>query len=170
MKLYIKQKVFSWGDKFAVKNESGDDIYYVKGEVFTIGKKLHIYDAENNEIAFIKQKIVSFLPRYTITVRGEQIADVVKKISLLKQKYTVDGLNWEVVGDFLAHEYSVFDSDGNEIVKVTKEWLTWGDSYVIDTASTVDPVAALSLLLVIDACLQQEQQQAGVSENFNSNQ
>lgn len=38
MKLYINQKVFSWGDKFAVKNEYGEDIYFVKGEVFSLAK------------------------------------------------------------------------------------------------------------------------------------
>ena len=35
MKLYIKQKVFSWGDKFTVKDEAGRDRYYVEGEIFT---------------------------------------------------------------------------------------------------------------------------------------
>ena len=44
MKLYIKQKVFSWGDKFTVKDEAGRDRYYVEGEVFTFGRKLHVYD------------------------------------------------------------------------------------------------------------------------------
>ena len=43
MKLYIKEKVFSWGDKFTVKDASGRDKYVVEGEVFTWGKKLHIY-------------------------------------------------------------------------------------------------------------------------------
>ena len=28
MKLYIKEKVFSWGDKFHVKDENGPDRYY----------------------------------------------------------------------------------------------------------------------------------------------
>ena len=30
MKLYIKQKVFSWGDKFTVKDETGRDKYFVQ--------------------------------------------------------------------------------------------------------------------------------------------
>ena len=41
MKLYIKEKVFSWGDKFFVKDESGNDRYVVQGEVFSLGKKLY---------------------------------------------------------------------------------------------------------------------------------
>ena len=35
MKLYIKEKVFSWGDKFTVKDEYGNDKYFVQGEVFS---------------------------------------------------------------------------------------------------------------------------------------
>ena len=44
MKLYLKQKVFSWGDSFTVYDENGNDKYYVEGEIFSFGKKLHIYD------------------------------------------------------------------------------------------------------------------------------
>lgn len=38
VKLYIKEKVFSWGDKFTVKDELGNDKYIVEGEVFSWGK------------------------------------------------------------------------------------------------------------------------------------
>ena len=36
MKLYIKQKVFSWGDKFTVIDAFGYDKYIVEGEVFLL--------------------------------------------------------------------------------------------------------------------------------------
>ena len=56
MKLYMKEKVFSWGDRFTVKDEEGADKYIVEGEVFSWGKKLHVYDISGNEAAFIKQE------------------------------------------------------------------------------------------------------------------
>ena len=37
MKLYIREKVFSWGDKFTVKDQYGNDKYIVQGEVFSFG-------------------------------------------------------------------------------------------------------------------------------------
>ena len=58
MKLYIKEKVFSWGDKFTVKDAYGEDKYIVEGEVFTFGKKLHVYDRSGREVAFIKQVLL----------------------------------------------------------------------------------------------------------------
>jgi uncharacterized protein YxjI len=47
MKLYIKQKVFSWADRFTVKDENGADRYFVEGEMFSWGKKLHVYDMDD---------------------------------------------------------------------------------------------------------------------------
>ena len=39
MKLCIKQKVFSWVDRFTVFDETGADKYYVEGEIFLVGKE-----------------------------------------------------------------------------------------------------------------------------------
>ena len=80
MKLYIKQKVFSWGDKFTVKDEYGNDKYLVQGEVLSFGKKLHVYDSVGREVAFIKQEIWSFLPRYYVFRGDEQIAEIKKSL------------------------------------------------------------------------------------------
>jgi len=54
MKLYLKQKVFSWRDRFFAKDESGNDRYAVEGEIISWGKKLRVYD-----MTFIKDFINS---------------------------------------------------------------------------------------------------------------
>ena len=64
MKLYIKQKVFSWVDRFTVFDETGADKYYVEGEFFSWGKKLHVTDRTGRETAFIQQKVFSMMPRF----------------------------------------------------------------------------------------------------------
>ena len=74
MKLYIKQKVFSWVDRFTVYDEAGADKYYVEGELFSWGKKLHILDTAGNEAAYIQQKVMSLLPRFFVYVNGEERA------------------------------------------------------------------------------------------------
>ena len=49
MTLYMKQKVFSWSDRFTIKDELGNDRYYVEGELFSWGHKLHVFDIDNQE-------------------------------------------------------------------------------------------------------------------------
>ena len=155
MKLYIKQKVFSWNDKFSVKDENGEDRYFVEGEVFSLGKKLHIYDRSGNEMAFIKQKVLSFMPTFTVYIGEREIAEIRKNFTLFNQKYTIDGLGWEVNGGFLAHDYVITDGL-REIVEIHKAWMTWGDCYELDIAHPGDEIAALAVVLAIDCAMEKK--------------
>jgi len=149
MKLYIKEKVFSWGDKFTVKDEYGYDKYVVEGEVFSWGKKLHVFDSSGNEVAFIKQEVWSFLPRYYVFCGGKQIAEIKKEFTLFFPKYTIDGLGWEIDGSFMSHEYQITQA-GRKIVSISKEWMTWGDSYELNIWNPADELLALAVVLTID--------------------
>ena len=155
MNLYIKQHVFTWGDTFSVYDEEGKERYYVKGEVFSFGKKLHLYDPAGNELAYIEQKLFSFLPKYYIQRQGRMIAEIVKEFTFFKQEYCVNGLEWQVHGDFWDHSYEVVDG-GDRIASVSKEWFTLGDAYEIRLNANVDEVNALAVVLVIDACIDAE--------------
>jgi uncharacterized protein YxjI len=155
MKLYIKQKIFTFGDKFSIYDENGDERYYVQGEVFTFGKKLHLYSLDGKELAYIEQRLFTFLPKYTIYIGGSEIAEVVKEFAFFRNVYFVNGLGWSVDGDFLDHDYTV-ESEGRLIVSVAKEWFTLGDAYEINIADGLDPIPALAVVLVIDACIEAE--------------
>ncbi len=154
MKLYLKQKVFSWGDKFTVYDEDGNDKYYVEGEIFSFGKKLHVYDLGGNEAAFIHQEVFSFLPKYYINIGGNDVAEVKKHFTFFKHEYSVEGFGWSVHGDFWEHEYEITDGD-RTIASVYREWFTFGDAYAIDISFGVREIDVLSVALIIDAVISQ---------------
>ncbi len=156
MKLYIKQKVFSWGDKFTVKDAAGEDRYFVEGEVFSLGKKLHVYNRNGQEVAFIQQKLLTWMPRYSVVMGGSEVAQVVQKFTFFRPRYTIEGLGWEVDGDFFAHDYQVHQA-GRTIAAISKEWMTWGDSYELDIADSANEVMALAVVLTIDAVIESAQ-------------
>ena len=83
MKLYIKEKIFYWGNQFTVKDAYGNDKYIVEGEILTWGKKLHVYDLHGSEVAFIKQELWRFLPTYCVFCGDRQIAEIRKEFSFL---------------------------------------------------------------------------------------
>lgn len=156
MNLYIQQRILTWGDKYSIYDESGNEKYYVEGEILTFGKKLHLYDLQGRELAYIEQQILTFLPRYIIYRGEEEFAAVVKEFTFFHPEYTVSGPGipapWTVHGDFFDHDYEV--TDGNTlIVSVEKEWFTLGDAYEISFGEGVDEIAALAVVLVIDACI-----------------
>lgn len=154
MRLYVKQHIFTWGDKFSIYDENGNEKYYVEGEVFTFGKKLHLYNLEGVELAYIEQQIFTFLPRYFVYRAGNQIAEVVKNFTFFHQEYTVNGPEWTVTGDFFDHDYDVKDASGRSIVSVTRQWFTLGDAYELDFSGNADEIDALAVCLVIDACIE----------------
>ena len=160
MKLYIKQKVFSWGEKFTVKDAYGYDKYIVEGEIFSWGRKLHVYNTAGNEVAFIKQEVWSFLPRYYVFCGNEQVAEIVKEFTFLFPKYSVEGLGWDIEGRFMAHDYEI-TKNGQIIVSISKEWMTWGDSYELNIRNPEDEIVALAVVLTIDCVM------AAASNNNN---
>ena len=152
MKLYIKQRIFTWGDQFSIYDEAGNEKYTVEGEILTFGKKLRLYDLQGHEPAYIEQQLLTFLPKYLIYRGEEEFAEVVKEFSFFHPEYSVNGPGWQVHGDFFDHDYEVVDGD-RVIASVSKEWFTLGDAYEISFGAGVDEIAALSVVLVIDACI-----------------
>ncbi|KFN92774.1 hypothetical protein TMUPMC115_0392 [Tetragenococcus muriaticus PMC-11-5] len=62
-KLYIKQKVFSLGEKFTVTDEQERPRYYVEGSFFKLPKQFSIVDDKQHEIARITKKTMTLLPK-----------------------------------------------------------------------------------------------------------
>ncbi len=154
MKLYIKQKVFSWTERFTVKDDTGADRYYVEGEFLSFGKKLHVYDLHGQEVAFVKQECFSFLPRYFVFVDGKQVAEIVREFAFFVPRYTISGLNWNVEGELWVHEYQITKEDCDRpIVTISKEWVTWGDSYELNISDPQDEILALAVVLTIDSVI-----------------
>ena len=153
MKLYIKQKVFSWRDRFLVKDEVGNDRYAAEGKFFTWGKKLHIYNATGREVAFVRQKVMSLMPRFFVEVGGREICEIVKEFTIVKQSYRIAGLPWHLSGDIWAHEYSLDDASGSQVMRMSKKWFTWGDSYELDIADAQNELACLCVALAVDCAM-----------------
>ncbi len=150
--LYIRQKVFSWKDRFTVKDADGIDRFTAEGELWSVGKKLHVYNMAGEEIAYIHQKVWSFKPRFFIYINGIQTAEVVREFTLLRPRYTIHGLDWSCTGDVTGHNYEIWHG-GDLIVRVHKVWFSWGDSYELDIPDYRNETLALSVVLAIDAVL-----------------
>ena len=152
MKLYIKQKVFSFRDRFTVRDEFGRDVYSVSGELISLGKRLHILDNSGREAALVKQKLLTFLPKFTISISGMGDVEIVRKLTLFKPYYIVSGIDWEVNGSFTEHNYSI-THNGRAVAKISKAWFSWGDSYEINVSDPEDALMALAVVIAIDAVL-----------------
>ena len=149
MKLYMKEKVFSWNERFTIKDENGWDKYFVEGEFLSLGKKLHLLNINGEEVAFIQQRLLTLMPRFSVSVAGREIAEIRKEFTFFFQRYIIDGLGWEVDGSVWEHRYEI-RKNGRLIVRIDKERVTCGASYVLEIADPADEILALAVVLTID--------------------
>ena len=155
MKLYIKQKVFKLVPEFTVKDEFGNDRWFVKGKFFSFEREHIIYNAQGEQMGRIHREMFRLLSRYHLEVQGRHVAEIVREFSFFKPRYTVTGSNLRVEGDWWAHEYTIFEAEV-PIMRICKEWFSWGDSYMLDIPDPRHELLALGVALAIDICLAQQ--------------
>lgn len=153
MRYLMKQKLFCFGDDFAIKNETGRNMFFVDGKAFSFGDKLSFQDMNGNELAFIRQKLLAWGPTYEI-YRDGKLAAVVKKelFTFFRCAFTVDVPgpdDYEARGSFTDMEYT-FNRAGATVAEVSKRWFSFSDTYGVDIAEGEDDALILASTVVID--------------------
>ena len=150
MRLYFKQRFFSWFDSYDIYDDSGNAVYEVKGQV-AWGHCLKILGAAGEELGMVKERIVSFLPKFELYVGDSYVGCITKEFTFFKPKFQLDCNGWSVEGNWTEWEYSIVDSSGMPVATVTKEIFNWTDTYVLEIGDSKDALGALMVLLAIDA-------------------
>jgi len=154
MRYLMKQRLFSLGDDFVIKDENGQDAFYVDGKVFSIGNKLSFQDMQGKELALIQQKLLSFGPTYAIDYPGGSATVKKHLFTLFNCSFTVDVPgpdDLEAQGNLTDHEYS-FSCGGRTVANVSKQWFALSDTYGVEIADGEDDVLILASTVVIDMC------------------
>ena len=153
MRYLMKQKFFSLGGAFYIKNEQGQDVFAVEGAAFSFGHQLTFRDMAGNELAFIRQKLLSWGPTYEIYRDGQLFAVVKKELfSFFRHVFTVDvpGPDDLVAeGDFWDLEFTFSRGEGTVAV-VSRQWFSWIDTYGVEIVENEDDVLILASTIVID--------------------
>lgn len=150
MKLYFKQRFFSWFDSYDIYNEAGETVYTVEGQL-AWGRCLHILNAAGEHIATLKQAMFTFLPEFELYEGEQLIGSVCKEFSFFKPSFSIDFRGWRAEGDFFEWDYEILDSGSRHVASIEKELFQLTDSYMIDVKNPADALHALMLVLAIDA-------------------
>lgn len=154
MRYLLREKIFSFGDDFTIKDESGRDIYYVDGKVFTLRQTLLIADNSGKEVARIQRKLLSFGPAYEIAC-GSYVSVLSKHLfTLFRAKFTLDvpgPHDLQAEGSFLDREFT-FSRNDRTVATVSKRWFQFADTYGIDIQPGEDDLLLLASTIAIDLC------------------
>ena len=151
----MKQKLFSWGDDFVIKDDEGKDRFLVDGKAFSIGNQLSFQDMRGTQLDYISQRLLTLGPTYEILRDGRLLASVHKKpFTFFNCTFTIEGKGVNQLhaeGNFSDHEY-VFTCDEQQVAQVSKELFAWSDTYGVKIAGGQDDVLILACTVVIDMC------------------
>ena len=150
MKLLFKQRFFSGCDSYDIYDKYGETMYVVKGQL-SWGHCLKIFDAHGNEVGTVQERVLTWLPKFELYVKGEYIGCISKELTFFHPEYNIDFNGWHVEGDFFEWDYSIVSPEGNCVATVSKELLNWTDTYAIEVVNPQDALCALMLVLAIDA-------------------
>ena len=150
MKLFFKQRFFSWFDSYDIYNEAGETVYTVEGKL-SWGHCLHILDAAGNHIGTVKERVLTLLPKFELYENDVYIGSIQKAFTFFAPKFDIDCNGWQVQGSFMEWDYQVTEPCGALVATVTKELFHWTDTYVIDVVNPAAALRALMLVLALDA-------------------
>lgn len=150
MKLYFKQRFFSWFDSYDIYLEDGSTFYTVEGQL-SWGHCLHILDDAGRHIATVKEQVLTLLPRFDFYIGDECVGTLKREFTFLSPAYDLDCCGWRVTGNWLEWDYQILRRDGSTAAVIRKELFHWTDTYTIETEYDEDALCALMVVLAIDA-------------------
>lgn len=158
--LYMKQKMFSIGEKFSIQNEEGDIVYKVEGSFFKIPKSFKMYDQDYRLVGTVTKEMFKLLPKFKIAVENEPTIRIEKGFTFFKDRYRIISENVEVRGDWLDKNYEIY-RDGKSIAKVTQKWIAMTDTFEIKVID--EKYEHLTIMLVAAIDFVKDQQRAATS-------
>ena len=150
MRLYFKQRLFSWLDSYDIYDENQRSVYTVRGQL-SWGHKLNVYDASGALLGTLRERVLSFLPKFEILIGDRYVGEIRKDLTFFRPRFTVDFEGWQVSGSLWEWDYTITDRSGGVVATVSKEVFRIADTYVIDVVHEKDALSALMLVLAIDA-------------------
>ncbi len=152
MRYQLKQKIWSWGNRFVICDEAGAPVFQVIGKVFSWGDKLSFQDRSGAELAKIEQRLWKFIPQYEVMIADQPFAEIRQEWSWLKKRFTLDvpGPNdYTITGSFWEYEFD-FERNGRTVAQVSRRFFSWSDTYGVNIIDDEDNLAILCTTIVID--------------------
>ena len=152
MKVYIKNKFWSWGGGSSVVNENKEPVFQVKGKVFSITRKKYLCDLDGNRLYTIRNKWFNWFihKAFIYDSDNNKIATVKDKWFNVNQEYFVMGYKDEIKiqGKFFGLTTQILKN--GEVIGTIRRQITFiNDAFELE-ANEQDMPFLIALVIAID--------------------
>lgn len=152
MKVYIKNKIFSFGGNSDVLDENKQSIFKVKGKPFSFTNKKNIYDMSGNLLYTIRNKFWTFLCNkiFVIDANGKRVATLKKNKWSFNAKYQIlDTDNkMSIEGKFWGRTSRIM-KNGQPVATITRDYTVATDAFTLE-ADEKDIPFFTALVIALD--------------------
>ena len=154
MKLSVKKAfnlsktllMFSFGDKFTVKDENNNERFTAKG----VREKLEVYDTTGKSVAtLIRGAGMLQGKHYNIEVDGNVVCEITRKSKIIGMNVEITGLPWLLEYDNVTAEHKLKHND-KVIMTITDKVAFLGESYDVEIFDAKNELICVAIVLAID--------------------
>lgn len=106
MKLTLRQKTLKLMDTFELTDETGRTLFRAKDRI-SVSKRIDVYDATGETVGYVRERLVDVLPHYLIYEGDEHIGDIVKDLSVVRDRFSFTFNKWVVKADLIRFSYEI---------------------------------------------------------------
>lgn len=147
MRLRIKQKKWSMGNRFIVTDEGENNRYYTLGKAPSWGRKITVYDIAGNKTAFIRQERSGMRFRYFIEI-GDVVYPIKKELKRKHSRFSIENAGWQIKCDFMSSKFEIREQNAI-VMRISKLKSFWAVSYELDIQEAKNEILCLCVGLVI---------------------
>ena len=154
MKVFIKNKLISWGGGSDVTDISGNPVFKVKGRVFSIGRRKIMCDLEDNILYVIRNRWLNPIRHktYIKDADGNRVATVYSKAFDLTRLYAdTEHGQYTVQGKFFGRNSSIL-RDGVQVAILERQFTVIKDAFSLEAAPEEMPFLTALVIALDNLC------------------
>ncbi|CAF4795649.1 unnamed protein product [Rotaria sp. Silwood1] len=157
----VREKIFSLGDNFKIKDDCGNHMFTVRSKFLSVGDHLILENASGLRLIKIREEILHLHPTFQIMSisngRSDSVlASIKKKFTLFRNKFSIKSVYGEYdleALDVFSHSFSLTKA-GKTSAIVSKKHFSMANTYLVEIADDKDDhVFVLALVIVINQVL-----------------
>lgn len=151
LELFMKEKLLSLHGVMRINDMEGNEVFEVKGKFFSIHDYMSLYDMEGKELAKIHKKVISLHETHFIEMDGKEVTELRTKLfHPFNQEIDLPEIGWQIRGNFLEHDFSIYDKEDQLRAVVHRKYISLGEGYQITITSDEDVVLVLAIIVALE--------------------
>ena len=168
--LFTTSKIISLHKHIDITDEQERVVYESNTKFPSLHDKTDIVDAQGNHVAHIQKKILTLHQRHFITMAdGTRFELASELFHLVKDITNIEGLGWQLRGNFLALNFELYDRDESIIAVIGQKMFSIHDKYCIDIYRPEEEDKVVAILITLQHMIKDREAAQSAASSSSSN-